>query len=63
MSATEHDHIDAVRDRLGTAFPDVPRPVIDDTIAAELARFDGRSIRDFVPLFVERKAREALLSK
>ena len=62
MATTEHDHVDAVRDRLSTAFPDVPRPVIDATIETELARFDGRSIRDFVPLFVERKAREALRS-
>lgn len=63
MATTEHDHIDAVRDRLGTAFPDVPRPVIDETIASELARFDDRSIRDFVPLFVERKARETLRNR
>lgn len=60
MTTTEHEHIDAVRDRLGAQFPDVPRPVIDDTIAAEHARFEGNSIRDFVPLFVERKARQAL---
>ncbi len=63
MTTTEHEHIDAVRDRIGTLFPDVPRSVIDDTIAAEHARFDGNSIRDFVPLFVERKARETLRSK
>ena len=63
MTTTEHEHIDAVRDRLGTLFPDVPRSVIDETIAAEHARFDGNSIRDFVPLFVERKARKALQSK
>ncbi|MDV8022199.1 three-helix bundle dimerization domain-containing protein [Rhodococcus sp. IEGM 1330] len=59
-TATEHDHIDAVRDRLKSTFSDIPRPVIDETVASELARFDGRKIRDFVPLFVERKARETL---
>lgn len=60
MTTTEHEHIDAVRDRLAALVPDVPRSVIADTIAAEHARFDGNSIRDFVPLFVERKARETL---
>ncbi|WP_415976664.1 three-helix bundle dimerization domain-containing protein [Rhodococcus sp. 077-4] len=63
MATTEHDHIDAVRDRLGTAFPQLPRPTIDETITSALAQFDGRSIRDFVPLLVERKAREMLRSK
>ena len=62
-STTEHEHIDAVRDRLGAQFPDVPRSVIDDTIAAEHARFEGNSIRDFVPLFVERKARKTLQAR
>ncbi len=60
MTTTEGEHIDAVRDRLGSLFPDVPRSVIDDAIAAEHARFEGNTIRDFVPLFVERKARETL---
>ena len=36
------------------------RSVLDDTIAAEHARFEGNFTRDFVPLFVERKARETL---
>ncbi|MCC8930983.1 hypothetical protein C5142_03350 [Rhodococcus sp. BGS-1C] len=60
MTTTEDDHIAAVRDRLGTAFPDVPRPVIEDAVSAEHARFEGRSIRDFVPLLVERNARASL---
>ncbi|MDV6260074.1 three-helix bundle dimerization domain-containing protein [Rhodococcoides yunnanense] len=62
-TTTEHEHIDAVRDRLSALFPDVSRSVIDETIAAEHARFEGNSIRDFVPLFVERKAREVLQAK
>ncbi|MDZ7914890.1 MAG: hypothetical protein U5O16_24140 [Rhodococcus sp. (in: high G+C Gram-positive bacteria)] len=60
MTTTEHEHLDAVRDRLATLFPDLPRSVIDETIAAQYARFEGTTIRDFVPLFVERKARAAL---
>lgn len=62
-TTTEREHIDAVRERLGARFPDVPHSIIDDTIAAEHARFEGNSIRDFVPLFVERKARKALQPK
>ncbi|MGV8874495.1 MAG: three-helix bundle dimerization domain-containing protein [Rhodococcus sp. (in: high G+C Gram-positive bacteria)] len=62
MTTTESDHIDAVRDRLGTAFPDLSRPEIDNAVSVEHARFDGRSIRDFVPLFVERNAKASLLT-
>ncbi|MCC8930134.1 three-helix bundle dimerization domain-containing protein [Rhodococcus sp. I2R] len=62
MTTTEEHHIDAVRDRLDAAFPDVPRRVIEDAIAAELARFEGRRVRDFVPLLVERNARESIRS-
>jgi hypothetical protein len=60
MTTTEDDHIAAIRDRLGAAFPGVPGQVIDDAIAVERARFENKKIRDFVPLLVERRARESL---
>lgn len=60
MTTTENDHIAAVFERLGVEFPKVPRPVLEETITAELDRFQGRKIRDFVPLLVERNARESI---
>ena len=63
MSGTkESENLAAVQDRLVAALPGVPRERIEQAIAEEYARFDGRSVRDFVPLFVERNAREALRS-
>lgn len=59
-TTTEQDHLVAVSDRLGTLFPDTPAAAIEQTVAAEHARFDGHKVRDFVPLLVERKARAAL---
>lgn len=59
-STTERDHLAAVSDRLGALFPDTPTDTIEAAVAAEHARFAGRSIRDFVPLLVERNARAAL---
>lgn len=60
MSTTEQDHLTAVSDRLGTLFPNTPADTIKAAVAAAHARFEGRSIRDFVPLLVERNARAAL---
>ena len=57
---TEADHIAAVKDRLAAAMPNVPASHIDAAVAEQHAHFEGRSIRDFVPLFVERRARERL---
>ncbi len=57
---TEADHLAAVKNRLAAAMPDVPAARIDAAVAEQYARFEGRTIRDFVPLFVERRAREHL---
>ena len=59
-TTNESEHLAAVQDRLSATLPEVSRHDIEQTVAAEYARFEGRSVRDFVPLFVERNAREAL---
>jgi hypothetical protein len=51
-----------VAQRLHERFPAVPEDQIEQTVQAEYHRFDGSPIRDFVPIFVERNAREDLLA-
>jgi hypothetical protein len=45
-----------VAERLSTKFPDVPHEIIAATVLRTYGLFDGRPVRDFVPLFVERRA-------
>jgi len=45
-----------------TEFPNTTRTMIMDCVAQARARFDGAPVRDFVPLFVLREARQQLRS-
>jgi hypothetical protein len=45
-----------VAERLSNKFPDVPHEMIAATVLRNYGLFDGRPVRDFVPLFVERRA-------
>jgi hypothetical protein len=45
-----------MRDR----FPDLPPGVVDAAVARFHREYDGRPIREFVPLLVERQVREHL---
>jgi len=58
----EHEarEIDEVIERLRERFPDVPPERIREIVSAEHHAFEGRPIRDFVPVFVERAAIERL---
>jgi hypothetical protein len=56
----ERKVIDQVIGRLTQNNPDVADEEVADIVNASYARFDGRPIRDFVPLFVERDARTQL---
>ena len=60
MATTEDQHIDVVRRRLQVRFPDLDIHVIDEAIDTAHHRFDGRPVRDFVPLLVERAATTTL---
>jgi hypothetical protein len=61
-SRREEVAIVQVAQRLRERFPSVPQDQIEATVRVQYHRFDGSRIRDFVPIFVERNAREDLLS-
>ncbi|RZL75323.1 MAG: hypothetical protein EOP32_31715 [Rhodococcus sp. (in: high G+C Gram-positive bacteria)] len=56
----ELQHIDQVIDRLDTRFPDLPRESIERVVRSAHEHFATGKVRDFVPLLVERLAREKL---
>jgi hypothetical protein len=57
----ERQALDQVTDRLATSFAGRRSPrQVDQTVTAVHHRFDGRPIRDFVPILVERIAKEEL---
>ncbi|MUM19309.1 hypothetical protein FZI91_08390 [Mycobacterium sp. CBMA271] len=47
-------------DQLQVRHPGLTRDVVEAVVRAEHSRFDGRPLRDYVPLLVERRAREEL---
>lgn len=47
-------------DRLAARFPDRPRAGIERIVWQEHRRLDGRPVRNYVPLLVERAARDLL---
>lgn len=49
-----------IKQRLHQQFPNVPPDRIDTTVQEHFHRFAGSRIRDFIPIFVERGAREQL---
>lgn len=53
-------HIDQVIDRLGMRFPELPRESIEQVVHSAHEHFANGKVRDFVPLLVERLAREKL---
>ena len=59
----EHDEAQAVAlvsIRLRERFPGVSRETIDEVVSGYLREYDGKPIRDFVPILVERQARDHL---
>lgn len=49
-----------IAERLEASFPDVPAVVVQHVVNRSYEQFDGRPIRDFVPVLVERMARNDL---
>ncbi|QNE17346.1 hypothetical protein F1D05_04695 [Kribbella qitaiheensis] len=47
-------------ERLRKTFPGLPPSIVEDAVADSVPEFEGNPIRDFVPLFVERTARQKL---
>ncbi len=58
--AHEAREIDEVIGRLRDQFPDVSESRIRAVVTDAHQAFEGRPIRDFVPVFVERAARQTL---
>jgi hypothetical protein len=57
---SEETLLGEIQRRLLDDFPSVSPLVVDTLIRAEHARFVGSRIRDFIPLFVEKRARRDL---
>ena len=60
IDAGERTAIERVVDRLQQTYPSVPGDTVATVVHHNHARFDGRTIRDYVPLFVERGSRTQL---
>ncbi|MEV6286089.1 three-helix bundle dimerization domain-containing protein [Kribbella sp. NPDC051770] len=56
----EHRAIDEIVDRLAKQFPGVPSESVAEVVHQVQPEFDQAPIRDFVPLFVERDAKQRL---
>lgn len=59
----ERRAIGEVIDRIAGRLPGLPRPTIEAEVEENLKQFDGRPIRDFVPLFVERASVDSLAAQ
>jgi hypothetical protein len=60
IEMSEHTLVNEVVARLAQKFPTVPAATVAAVVRDVHAKFDGRPLREFVPLFVERNARAAL---
>lgn len=60
IELSEQTVIDQVVDRLTQTYPAVPPSTVSSVVHGVHARFDGRPLRDYIPLFVERIARTEL---
>ena len=60
IELSEQQIIDQVAGRLVDIYAEVEPNHVSRIVHNEYARFDGRPVRDFIPLFVERNARAEL---
>ena len=60
VESSEWTAIQQVVERLKANYPAVPLDTVTTVVRHNHARFDGRPIREFVPLFVERHSRQEL---
>ena len=57
---SEQQIIDQIAERLSRMYTTVLPDAVSQLVHEECARFNGRPVRDFVPLFVERSAKAEL---
>ena len=55
----ERQAVEQVTERLSARFPNLPAALVRSTVRDEHARLKGR-VRDYVPVLVERAARQRL---
>ena len=60
IELSEQTIIDQVVERLTSRYPTVDAATVSSMVRDIHARYNGRPLRDFVPLFVERNARSEL---
>jgi hypothetical protein len=60
IELSEQQIIDQIANRLSGVYPHVPPDAVSRLVYEGHARFDGRPVRDFVPLLVERHAKAEL---
>ena len=60
IELSEQTVIDEVVARLTSRYPAIPKETVESIVHDVYARFDGRPLRDYVPLFVERNAKSEL---
>ncbi|HNM86640.1 MAG TPA: hypothetical protein PKI77_19230 [Mycobacterium sp.] len=61
--ADEATQINEIIERLNARYTELQVGDVADLVNAELARFSGSKLREFVPLFVERNARAKLSAR
>jgi hypothetical protein len=59
-TASEETRIAAMVERLKSSFPTLPADTVVEVVDEMRAAFHGSRLREYVPLFVERRARSAL---
>jgi hypothetical protein len=60
IDLSEQTIIDQVSDRLTQKYPSIPADTLAAVVRGVHARFDGRPVREYVPLLVERFAGDEL---
>jgi (2Fe-2S) ferredoxin len=60
IKLSEQQIIDQLTRRLAAVYRQVEPARVTRVVQEEYARFEGRPIRDYIPLFVERHAKDQL---
>ena len=60
IELSEQTVIDEVVARLSSRYPAISKETVESIVQDVYARFDGRPLRDYVPLLVERNAKNEL---
>ena len=60
IELSEQQIIDQLVHRLAGVYPDVESDQVARVVNEEYSRFEGRPIRDYIPLFVERHSADRL---